>query len=92
MPECRSCGAPIVWGVTKSGKKMPLDERPEKRAVMVEAYLPDDEETSGSTWYYRAPDSDHVAIVDTFVPHFASCPDASRWKGWRKEDGDAAPG
>ena len=23
--ECRSCGEPIIWCVTKSGKKMPVD-------------------------------------------------------------------
>lgn len=26
MPECRTCGAPVVWGVTAYGKRMPLDE------------------------------------------------------------------
>lgn len=23
--ECRSCGAPIIWCLTKNGKKMPVD-------------------------------------------------------------------
>jgi hypothetical protein len=23
--ECRSCGEPIVWCITKNGKKMPVD-------------------------------------------------------------------
>lgn len=31
---CRSCGAPIVWVVTESGKRMPLDAKPEKRFVV----------------------------------------------------------
>lgn len=26
--KCKGCGAPIVWGVTKSGSKIPLDPRP----------------------------------------------------------------
>lgn len=59
---------------------MPLDARPEKRAVMVEAYVPDDEETTGSVMFYRAPESDHVEIMDTFMPHHATCPDAERWR------------
>lgn len=25
---CRSCGAEIVWAITKSGKRMPLDADP----------------------------------------------------------------
>ncbi len=24
--ECRSCGEPIIWCITASGKKMPVDE------------------------------------------------------------------
>lgn len=32
--SCRSCGAPILWIVMVSGKRMPLDAKPEKRIVM----------------------------------------------------------
>ena len=32
---CRSCGAPIVWVVMRpSGKRMPLDAKPEKRITL----------------------------------------------------------
>ena len=31
-PTCRGCGAPIEWGLTEAGKKVPLDP-PEKRYV-----------------------------------------------------------
>lgn len=79
--RCASCSAEIVWGVTKAGKRMPLNSPPEKRAVMVEAYEPDDEESTGSVMFYRAEDKDHVAILDTFVPHWATCPHANQWKG-----------
>lgn len=34
MSACKSCGAPIVWAVTLTGKRMPLDEKPEKRFVL----------------------------------------------------------
>ena len=39
MPTCRSCGAPIVWGKTPSGKNMPLDAKPEKRGVIEEGVV-----------------------------------------------------
>lgn len=26
--ECRSCGAPVIWCITKKGKKMPVDPPP----------------------------------------------------------------
>lgn len=32
--QCRSCGASIVWVTMKSGKKAPLDSKPEKRVVL----------------------------------------------------------
>lgn len=28
ITQCRSCGAPIVWGKTKNGKGIPLDAAP----------------------------------------------------------------
>ena len=32
---CRSCGAPILWVVMRpSGKRMPLDAKPEKRITL----------------------------------------------------------
>jgi len=26
MSSCKSCGARIIWAITRSGKRMPLDE------------------------------------------------------------------
>jgi hypothetical protein len=35
VAKCRSCGAPIVWVVMRpSGKRMPLDAKPEKRITL----------------------------------------------------------
>ncbi len=31
---CRTCGQPIIWCATESGKRMPLDAEPEKRFVL----------------------------------------------------------
>ncbi|MCK9250043.1 MAG: hypothetical protein M0P31_13850 [Solirubrobacteraceae bacterium] len=28
MSRCRSCGAPIRWGITQSGRRIPLDPDP----------------------------------------------------------------
>ena len=55
---CRSCGAPIVWGITKAGKKVPLDP-PEKRYAMHPLY-------------------NGLEIVETWLSHFASCPNADQ--------------
>jgi len=34
MAYCKSCGAKIVWGITKNGKKVPLDAESEKRYIL----------------------------------------------------------
>ena len=79
MPNCDGCGAEIVWGVTKNGKRTPLDAKSEKRYVTVEVYEPDDDSTGNFT-FYRAEDKDHVALVDVFMPHFATCPKAEQFR------------
>lgn len=33
---CRSCGASIIWAITKNGKRIPLDAKPEVRMVLEE--------------------------------------------------------
>lgn len=70
--RCRSCGAAIVWGKTANGKAMPLDAKPERLFVLKSA---DD------------PDCQDVVQVPTYRSHFATCPDADKFR--RKEGGGA---
>ena len=65
---CSSCGAPIVWGTTKAGKKVPLDP-PEDR-------------------YARQPNTSVlgeplVVIRETWLSHFATCPNADQHRRGR---------
>lgn len=62
--KCRGCGAPIRWAETDAGKRMPLDLKPEKRAVS--------EETEDGRSIVR--------IVDAWVPHWGTCPVADTFK------------
>ncbi len=55
--QCSSCGADILWAVTPTGNRMPLDPEPSKRVVLG-----------------RKTGQAHV--MDTYVPHFSTCPDA----------------
>ena len=59
---CSSCKTPIIWVLTKAGKKMPLNAVPEKRFMRVSRTL-SDEPVFG--------------MVDTYVSHFAVCPNAN---------------
>lgn len=66
MSTCSSCGAAILWVKTlPGGKAMPLDAKPEKRVVLVDAI--------------GGLDRDGVRgrVVDTYVSHFATCPQAA---------------
>lgn len=86
MSTCRSCGAPILWVKTESGKAMPLDDRPptENGNVIVRmgprmgqetAHVETAEETAARL---KCPvDAGRTA----YTSHFVTCPHA---KGWRK--------
>ena len=71
MSTCRSCGAPVVWAYTESGKRMPVDSAPHPRGNLMLHY-------DQGTW--------RVSVVPTYGPglrhrpHFATCPDAESWR------------
>lgn len=75
MATCRSCGASIVWTLTDSGKRMPVDAEP----------------TDGGNVFLWRKDGEVRAMVlgalDTvrteldngkrYTSHFVTCPDAA---------------
>lgn len=65
VAECRSCSAPIVWVYTDDRKAMPVDAKPERRLV-----------PTGST----RDGKPRMRVRATYVSHFATCPDADRWR------------
>lgn len=63
--KCRGCGADIIWAVTESGKRMPIDPKSEKRLVLMGR--------DGN----RGP----LAMArDTYMSHFATCPNAADFR------------
>lgn len=68
---CRSCGAAIVWATLITGKRMPFDA-----PLQIARLHP----ASGAG--ERA-----IADVDSELSfsHFATCPDAERWRKGRRE-------
>lgn len=66
MAKCRGCNAEIVWALTVNGHRLPLDAKPEKRFVFRGDIQLDAE---------RA-----VELRDTFVSHFATCPQAGAFR------------
>ncbi len=66
--KCRSCGAPIVWGITKKCNRVPLDP-PEKRFVPI---------CRGDMLNLPPGDIPEVEMRETWLSHFATCPDADK--------------
>jgi hypothetical protein len=67
VATCSSCGAEIVWCKTPTGKSIPVDPKPETRLVR----------TFGSPKFPLA-DGEHVSTAQTWVSHFATCPNAAQ--------------
>ena len=79
--HCRSCRAPIVWAVTERGKDMPIDQAPVE---------------GGNVYFVGSPGSRVVRVLSDpqptleeqtdsadglrYVTHFATCPQADRWR------------
>jgi hypothetical protein len=81
MASCASCGAPILWARTGSGKLIPLDADPvDNGNVELGAFhsvqgVPDfrDAKVWGSA--HRWPDG-----TRRYRSHFVNCPQAERWR------------
>lgn len=73
MSTCRSCGAHIVWAITDSGKRMPVDSEPDPQGIL--------------TVWATGDDGWRCSVIPEagwdgprFRPHFATCPDAESWR------------
>lgn len=75
--NCRSCGAPIRWGQTEAGQRMPLDCEPQTDGNVIVLRM-----MSGTpiirvfNWKGDVPNGEPFR----YRSHFASCPDASAWR------------
>jgi hypothetical protein len=82
VTKCKSCGADVIWTVTENNMRMQVDAEPNLKGRFMLR-----EPVSGG-----APLSVHVNLFsDTdgddglrYVPHFATCPDADKWRRSRK--------
>ncbi len=68
MATCKGCGQSIIWAVTAAGKRMPLDEPPQKRIILV-----------GHLNVERG-NYNEARVVDTYQSHFVSCPKATEFR------------
>ena len=80
VDRCKACEAPIVWAVTKAGKRMPVDVTPTE---------------DGNVLLFPMADRQVLAIVfsldearaksrERFKSHFATCVEAARFRRDRR--------
>jgi hypothetical protein len=74
-PLCASCGAVIRWCHTRDGKRMPLDPDP---ALLGNVRVFDDDLAVVLTKTEVAQYQE--AGVSLHSSHFATCPDAPKWR------------
>lgn len=76
MSKCKTCGAEIIWLPTLGGKSMPCDAKP----------IPYKEDPAGSLTLVTSDGRVVKAKADIssdkmgYTSHFATCPDADRWR------------
>lgn len=78
MITCKSCGRPIIWARTESGKAMPLDAQPVD-AAKVEGTCILDQGVARFGAIDTAPGVPH------YVSHFATCPNAAAHRKPRRD-------
>lgn len=76
--HCRSCGAEIVWTITGTGKRMPIDAYPADDGNLFVFVRPGMTPESESVASDSPRAREHAALGDAprFRSHFATCPDA----------------
>ena len=68
---CRSCKAQIIWARTDNGRRIPIDAEPVKRVILDDSH---------------GGDIVGASLVDTFMPHHATCPNAEQHRKAKAEE------
>lgn len=72
--KCRSCGHEVVWAITSTGKKMPMDVPNDPKGTFVLFALADGDNYRAEK--FSAENPAHSNLKKRFTSHFATCPQA----------------
>lgn len=77
--RCSSCGAPITWAVTTTGKRMPVDAEPAPNGnveltPLLSAF---NREPTEATVHAQRPLGHEGPL---HLSHFVTCPQADEWR------------
>lgn len=73
---CKSarCGAPILWAITRAGRRIPLDADPVGKGEGI-IWIADDGVAEFVSGHNRPPEE----VTTFYVTHFTTCPDAKHF-------------
>lgn len=85
---CRSCGSPIRWAKTPSGKRMPLDVEPSRQGNVQLGWVGGEEI---AIVLGRQADIAGCVVggIPLYLSHFATCPSAAQHRASRPTVGEA---
>lgn len=81
--NCRSCGNPIVWAVTKRGKNIPIDPQPTPNGNIL---LRDNIAGHKDAVYLSAAIQPNPG-EKKYTSHFATCPNSKAHRGKKRGKG-----
>ncbi len=77
MATCNSCGSPVQWATTDTGKQMPVDVAPADTGN-VRVYRDDWGKVRSHTLKQDELQAARDAGEPLYLSHFATCPNAKR--------------
>lgn len=84
LSKCSACGAAIIWAVTDRGRKMPIDASPALPGVgdqVLYFYLDAFGNLFDSVQRVMTADDELRKLGgDIWISHFATCPDAKKFR------------
>lgn len=104
MGRCTACQAPILWTLTEAGKRLPVDAETDGRGVTIALEVDDgnviptgdtagDGETTIPIVYVTGRNIEAAQLfppAHRWRPHFATCPNADRFRRRRPKVSAAA--
>lgn len=85
MAQCNSCYAEIIWAVTESGKRIPLDAVPGSGNVALSWGRPGESPHSVTL---SGPDREHADKSTLYTAHFVTCPNAEKHRNRKRSHVD----
>jgi len=83
LSKCNSCGADIIWAVSREGNRMPINPDPVVNGNVILTERSGNQPPIATVLKKSQQDDLLLALEPRYVSHFATCPQS---KQWRKTD------